>query len=137
MKLKFDSYDSVIVQSIYFGQGLFRTGATLQKIVMMSDALDRSTISYEQIKTVLPKLLTADLIKISGDKIYLTKNYRQLRRQSKKLHSEIEHETDRIKLILKDIEKKEFGNLQVIPDNFLPAWKWTNAHNNYLREFEK
>lgn len=131
MKLKFESYDSVIVQSIYFGQGWFRTGATFQKIVMLTDALDRSTISYEQIKTVLQKLLTADLIKISREKIYLNKNYRQLRRQSKKLHSNIEHETDRIKLILNDIEKKEFGELKLIPENFLPEWKWISANNNY------
>ncbi len=135
MTLKFDPYDRVIVQSIYFGQGWFRTGATLQKIVMLTDALDRSTISYDQIVDVLPKLLTAELIRVSGDKIFLTKKYRQLRRQSTKSHPKLQHETDRIKVILEGIEKQNFDDMKPLPDNFLPEWKWDVASNQYRGQF--
>lgn len=135
MTLKFEPYDSVIVQSIYFGQGWFRTGATLKKIVMLTDALDRSTIQYGQIADVLTKLLTADLVRVSGDKIFLTKKYRQLRRQSNKSHPKLERETDRIKVILKGVEKQNFDNRKSLPDNFLPEWKWEMATNQYRSQF--
>jgi hypothetical protein len=67
MKLKFDSNDIVVMQSIFFGQLLWRFGASLKRIIAFGDALDRTIHEYEDLKSAISKLSSSGLIKIKKD----------------------------------------------------------------------
>lgn len=137
MKVNFQSYDTIIMQSIYFGQGIFKTGATVTKIIRLGDSLDRSIIGYEHLMDALPKFLTYGLIDLRNEKVYLTKKYRQIRKNSKKEVRKVGSETERIDLIFSELTKEECKKMKELPDGFLTKPKWHSAYAKYSSEFKK
>ena len=135
MKLKFQTYDTVIMQSIIFGQGFFRKGTTISEIIECGDAFDKSIIEYKQLKEVLPKFLTSGMIEIKNDRIFLTKKYRQTRKKHKNEIKKIKIETDKIAIIFNELENGKYDDLKKIPKDFLTELKWEVAYKNYMKKY--
>jgi hypothetical protein len=134
MNVKFQQHDNIVMQSIYFSQGVFKTGATFTKIIELGDRVDKSIIDYEQLKGSLSRFLTSGLIYLRKDKVYLTKKYRQVRRNNKNnkgLESEL------ITLIFKELSNDEYAVMKELPNDYLRESKWHSAYAIYKGRFKE
>jgi len=120
MKIKFNSCDIVIMQSIFVGQGLiFKTGASIKTIQKLNDSLDRSKYNFDETVSSLTKLYNSDLITFKNNKIYLTKRYRILRKKVKNTSQTFTYESDRIDAIFHLILDDNYIEVKEIPDNLI------------------
>lgn len=136
MQLKFEENDISIVNSIYRGRGVFKTGATVLNLIRNGDAFDRSIATFEELLELLPKLLTAQLIVIKKDKIVLTKKYGKLRAGVKQQFPSFNNEFEIISKILEEVSKIDFASLIELPEGFLTEAKWHAVYAKYLNEFK-
>jgi hypothetical protein len=134
MNVKFQQYDNIVMQSIYFSQGIFRTGATFTKIIEFGDSIDKSIIDYEQLKDVLSRFLTLGLIVLRKDKVYLTKKYRQVRESNKK-NTRVESEL--INFIFNELSNEEHLVIKRLPNGYLTKSKWHSVYAQYISKVNK
>ena len=136
MTIKFTSIDTVILQTINSGQGLFNKGVTLEKIVGQGDTINRTIFQYEELFDGLQKLLTVGFIKIENDKVYTTKLFRQQRRKHCKWTWTVPEQYDELNKLLLLNSNKEFTSLEDLPKGFLSETKLKFAISVYTLEMK-
>lgn len=136
MTIKFTSIDTVILQTINSGQGLFNKGVTLEKIVGQGDAINRTIFQYDELFYGLQKLLTIDFIKIENDKVYTTKFFRQQKRKHCKRTWTVPAQYDELNKLLLLNSDKEFKSLEDLPKDFLTETTLKSAITLYALEMK-